>query len=210
MPKPIQGPDLSAALVKANDLQGKLTLLLDEVVVPVSIAQDLTGATKSPFRKPLPVGMSLAQGAGGAGVFSMAGIRPAAGTVIVVEQCEILNSSGGVFGAEVRFLTAAQFGAITVGFSGPIPAFNRLQPSGGGIPRGMATQFRATNAGAIGTIMTQYRLRQDETFSADFPGGIALYGDDPQGAPAVVVSAAGANSPVAVDFYATEYLIRAP
>lgn len=109
MPKAINNADAARQLVSQFDLKGRVTLNLDETVVPIVIVGDLTAAAGG--RR---CGRNFDQGAGGAGQFSHSGVSAVPGVDLKVHGFMISNLGAAGRAYRINTFSAADFATIGV------------------------------------------------------------------------------------------------
>jgi hypothetical protein len=200
VPSPIQRPDEAAALTQALDLSGKVGLLLDDVMVPVVISEDLTD---TPFQRTNPGIRNQTTGPQGAGIHSMVGVAPAENTILGVKRVFVYNSdSAGNHTIFLKFLTPAQVATITTIVTEQIYATIRPLTRAGAQRLLASTIFQASHTGLIGATLHHFDIPADGHVDLSFPQRIYLDGAN---GGALLAQSADANHSLVAGFDVMEY-----
>lgn len=202
--KPIQNAGPAQALADGLGIKGMIRLGVDDIIVPTVQVADFD---VSPYSQAHPVGGARSQAAAGAGQFSMCGISPGRGTILGVHRVTSGERNAGAGTVALRWLSPAELAAITVNTTIQARDFNHELIGGTLASRG-ALLFAAEHNATVGITLELARIPQDETGVFKFPRGFYLYGDDPQGVGAIVVSHTTANLTTDGNFYCTEYRLK--
>jgi len=202
MPKIIQNADISEQLAQLFGLKGRVSLNLDETVVPVTI---LGGAEDpNPYRAQTIVGGHRGQLALGAGVYGGESIRAGAGCVLSVYKISLVNLSANPCQYMIGRMTSTQTATPTENATNNVQAFNR-QFYPGGVPRGQSLLRDLQHNATVGTrLMTRY-LAAGSSDDIPWPFGLHLFGNDPNGLAEIVVWNETVNEPVHATWQALEY-----
>lgn len=202
MPSPVQNPEYVGRLFELFELTGRYSLAVDDLVAPVvDIRLDGT-----PFQFGEPVARAGTQ-AGVVGEFSYILMRPAATSILGLDQIRITNGTGAVQDYEIRINTPAQADALEAG-AATLARFqamnNPINPAGAF--RDTASLFAfGTDAALQGRITHIVRLAIDEMAVLEFPRGLFLHGNAQGGRVGLSVWNIAANTELEASAQGVEY-----
>jgi len=198
---PVQNAETAKALTGALGLKGQIKLDLDEVMVPVTVVEDLTRSNPYSSREPF----SFIRAAPAVALRNAAvTIEPGAGDdrIVVIKRINITPLSGVNGDYRVLILTPALIAAANTSFSGQAIDFN--SPFLAGAIKESSPLGRAIdNATVVGTLIDRVFVLTGTTAFIEFPLGLALYGDDSSGPIALAVFDGTVNQSLAVTFLGT-------
>ena len=168
MPKAINNAEAAQALTRAYALKGRVQLSLDEMLVPVTIVDDLS-SEGSPVEL-RPCGADIVQ-PNVAGEFGYVGVRTQAGFALSCEFFDAFNTGAGDQQAMIVLLSAANIATIGV-TAGSLVAKDLPKDS-----NAVGSQFFfGSDAAELGVEMGEYVLGGEQT--TRIPVGVTIYGVD--------------------------------
>lgn len=197
MPKNINNAEAARALVEQFDLKGRVTLLMDEMVVPVVNIADLTAQPAGGVR----CGRQFSSGAGGATEFSYTGVQAAPGTKLVCHGFELPRSSSGLF--RIHVLTAADVAAMTGSSLNNLFAFDRPGPDPAIIASQVINGTDTTNTLGSARSISIIRQPTNGTYFAHLD--YTLYGDNLVDEAAIMVINQTINQSLEAAVFCTEF-----
>lgn len=172
-PKKIQGPGPSDGVQRALGLVGRFSMAVDEIAVPVLVTQDLEFG---PFMNQTPGARGVRVPAQGAGVNAFLGLRPAAGTIVQLDEVTIVNDDATRAQFSLRMNPHDQWEGFTLGAtSTPVDTNDREPPQAAPPGATSATVQIASNAGVAGGTVWLGELGSGETRTVSLPA-VMLYG----------------------------------
>lgn len=202
-PLPLQNELLTRALVQSLGLKGGLTMSLDEILVPVSVVQDLT---EGPHQIPQPCAAGGNQGAAGAGRFSFVAVQPGGGNILAVDKVVFHNETGATARCTVLRLAPSDIAAMTLNSRAGLVALNRNQIDAATNPRVASDVLTLDhNTSAIGSVIGFINANTGEQALYEFPFGAYLRGDDRFGAAAYGLVQNTVNTALRATFYCREF-----
>lgn len=190
-------------------LRGRLSLLLDEVVVPVRDTGDYAGSSPFVSRR---ITMDGQTSPGVVARFAGYLIQPGANTLLVINKLQAGNAGvAGVRRFNIQLLRPVDVAAVNVSATAALALLTA--------PRVLATGFypqvaataslidhNVANPGAqIGQILLPSNAAGPVTLQLDLPHGIILDGGDPAGLGGVAIMATVANTAMDAGFVGAEY-----
>jgi len=186
VPKTINNADAAQALVRAYALKGRVNLQLDEMVVPVSIVDNLA-AEGTPIEL-RPCGANVNRTAVAA-EFAYVGVQTQDGLALSVGHFDVLNTGAGVGLVRIVLLSAANL--TTIGITAGAMVAKDLPKDSNSVG---SQFFTATDATSIGVFLGIYALTPTST--TRIPIGVTIYGRDNPNRVAVALVNNSQNSAV--------------
>lgn len=206
MPSPINNPETSRALVASLGLKGAFRMAIDEVAVPTTLLETLD---KSPYQEPQVGVGNFTDAAAGAGRFSHSGVQPVQGTILQVLWTAVADLGGdGPLEVDLKLYTATQIAGLANFDQLGIPDVNTSFPISGGTPRLGSNLCRGDSAAALGRTLVKAVMPLNGQIKVEFPNGLYLYGNDPNGIGAMMWEVETANTPVNAYHYVREYRVK--
>ena len=183
MPKVINNADAAQALTRAYALKGRVNLALDEIVVPVSIVDDLS-AEGTPIEL-RPCGADIIQ-PNVAANFGYVGVRTQAGFALLCEFFDAFNTGSADQQSMIVLLSDANIATIGIS-AGSLVAKDLPKDS-----NVVGSQFFfGTHTAEIGTELGEYVLAGERT--TRIPVGVTIYGVDNPNRVAVALRGSAVN-----------------
>ena len=183
MPKQINNADAAQALTRAYALKGKVLLMLDEMVVPVAIVDDLR-AEGSPIEL-RPCGANIIQ-PGVAAEFGYIGVRTQAGFALVCEFFDAFNT--GANDQQSMIVLLSEPNMTTIGVSAGSLVAKDLPKDTNAVG---SQFFFGSHTTEVGVELGEYVLAGERT--TRIPVGVTIYGVDNPNRVAVALRGSAVN-----------------
>jgi len=195
LPLQINKPDHAQALTNEFNLKGRVSLDLDETVVPVSIVSDVA---RSPVQIPIVSG-GRALVAAVVAEFGFVGVTAAPNTRLQIDQFIIDDTTGAsAFYQLIRLNAAELAGIANINSQGLLNL---------GFPVGdrVASQFISGTSGGFTNVVSEKRVTANGDSTWEFPAGIFLAADDGAERGAYIIQRSFANQIVSGAVLCREY-----
>ena len=183
MPKQINNADAAQALTSSYALKGKVSLQLDEMVVPVAIVDDLSPTNRLVELR--PCGANVVQ-PGVAAEFGYIGVQTQAGFALLCEFFDMFNTGAADQQAMIVLLSAANLATIGIS-AGSLVAKDLPKDT-----NSVGSQFWfGSHTAEVGVELGEYVLAGERT--TRIPIGVTIYGVDNPNRVAVAMRGAAVN-----------------
>ena len=204
MPMPINWPGDSNAVRQLFGLKGRVTLGLDESVVPVVIIGD---ADQSPWGGSLNVGRgAFIDPLPALNAYAVA--QPGGGVVLRIDQINIGNDTGTVIDWHLNLLTPAQIATLTIATTFNFQNLQSPIQADGALDRTASVLLEANVAGIIGTQIDAGTLPANDHDVIPLPNPVYLDSAAAGGVGGLAIIADVVNTGILVAFNGREYFHR--
>jgi len=202
--KQIQTVEPAEALAKAFGLKGRVTVQLDDIIIPTT---EVGSLEETPFQQWTPCTGETQQPASGAGNYSFISVEPGNNKILGVFRIDVVNLGAGAQSLHVRLMAPSNIAAVTTSATAQLLAGVGHYTASTTPPRTTSLVRRGLHTAVAGNGVARITCLANTMASIEFPGGFFMDGNDPNGVAALTVWDLAANEALTACFYCKEFRV---